>query len=718
MADYYDLVVGNSGNQEKLPQAEPVSFGNRLLAAFKSSDTGVENYLKSQYGPNKVARDENNNIIVATGKDSFLKIDPEGVNIGPALEEQFGKNRVIKNKNGTFTIAPSSGYAPFDPKGFDIGDIADAAPVATALGASALATAATAGASIPITALALAAAGGGSEAINQLAGKVLPGDEDLSTFERAARIGVGAIAEPLGTAAVKGVTTAAKLAKGTIAETGARAISKLSGVTKAAEEAATPIEQTLGAPLSVGEKGQGKLALAVEGFFRRNPFTQGIVAEADQKKLEGLTTFADKAVKELGTGKSEESGKAAIGAFKGVLENLDSIRRISAAKEFGHVTQLAGTDKIFPIRNTIKAIDDLAAEYESDLGDTQATKTVEYLLKKKDELTKQQQSGPLLSSRSFQNALSRWGKAAYDPRGIIEGVTDRSIERRVAAKVFDALKSDLDNAAAGTGLKQDAAQALKQARDNYSSISQTIKDVTDNPLADYIDRPDVLADKLSKNSISDEKVSNIFKFLDKNSPVSANELRSGVLAEVLQRSKNTIESRVGNVINPAALFKEDFVTNGKLGLVFAGDTEAKAAYENLIGASKVMARKYGEGSPTQPLLAIADLINKASPIIPAALGAGAYGRSGETSDVTGPLLATAAAAFSSRALARAMTNPAVARSYATVMKAAVTPELFKGGVKSKVIKQAIVDIAGFQQRESLKDRVSQSGGENAKLSAP
>lgn len=706
---------------EKVRKSEPVSFGTRLLASFKASDTGVENFLKSNYGPNRVARDEKGELIIATGSSPFLKIDSEGVDIGPSLQKEFGSENIFKDKSGAYVIAPKSGFTKFDPEGFDIGDVADVAPVATSLAAGAIAAGLTGGTSIPISLLTLAAAEGGGEVVNQTIGAALPGEEDISNLERVSRIGIQAGFGAAGPAIGKAAGTALKATTGVGKELVSRIGKRAIGLTAPKAAVAEEVSTALSAPLSVGEQTQNKTALLVEGFLRRNIFSEGIVTEADEKKLKALAGIADKARTTLSDKGSEEVSNLAVKAHQRVIENLDDLRRKGAASDFGEVNALAGGEKIFNIDNTLSKIDQLIGEHSTAISDSQDAAVVRFLEGAKKRIMKTVPNGetPLLTARQFQNDLSNWGKKAVDSRGIIEGVTNPRVEKRVAAEIFGSLNDDLNAAANSQGLAEEVAGSLRKARDNYRIASQDIAQAANNPLAEQTE-PAFLAKKLASGTFSDEKIRSIMGFLDKSDPAAANELRSGVFSELLLKAGRTTDATLDDTINPAAIVNINKQTRGKLREIFSGNETAKKAYEDLVQASSLLARKQGAGSPTQPLQAVADILYKAGAVVaPAALAGGAtYGATG--GDAKLAIGAVVATAFTSRALAKAMVNPKASRSYAAIMRAAANPELYTGGPKKRALKQAVTDLTTFFAREDLLDKASgqQQGTTNVQLSTP
>lgn len=662
-----------SGEDPRIVDADQESGApklDRLAAAFKFDKEGVTNYLKEKYGAENVL----------TSKDGEIYFRPPAQD-GVAPDQQ----KLVR----------------FNPKGVDIGDIVEYVPATAAgiLGAGAAAGASMAGLGAAATVGVLGATGVAADAAIQGVGKMLPGKEAATDDQRALRAGVSGAFEAAAPGVGKALTTAGRFAKNLVTQGPTEAFKGAANAARSvlargageSVEAAQKLEKEIpGMQFTLGQQTQKRSQLATEGYLRQNIASSGIGQKADAARLDALAAKADSEIAKLGSGNKEDAGNAAINARMDLLKSMHESMKKTAAQEFGEVRTLAGKGRIVPTNKIVDEIDAMKDTYE---GLTEVTNKLDQIKKQLVGISGGKDGDGKISVNAFQNKLSSWSYRSFDPRALDEKILNRDISKEIATRIFRAHVDTLDELASGTGVPAEVAAKLTTARDSYKKMATALGNVRDNPLGDYT-TPEKLVDDFLSPGKDSAKLRSVIGFLDKESPAKANEFRSGVLRNAIDRSMGPSSAgAIDSVISPAKLSSFINKNQANLDILLEGNPEAKRAMGALRDASARLANTGGTGgSQTQFMAEVAKYINPGL----------AMGAIADLSSAAPELGTLAASIFTSRVLSMAMNNPVIMRNYATVMRAAANGAK-PTSTQGRAARQALVDIGTWQQRLDSQD---------------
>lgn len=415
------------------------SFFNRLQAGFKSSPESERNFYAVKYG------EEN------------TRLNPDSREVE------------IRDPKGT--------WRPADPKGFDVGDIADMAGgvpevLGGLVGGIAGGTVGLFGGGVGAIPGAIAGAAAGSAAGNvakQAIGSAVAGRDAETLGQRALNVGVagvtGGVGEGLGQVAYHGIVRPIVTAKlrGALQR----------GAAEAAE--ATRVEAVINRNLAPGSKqfkmlpgeASGDRGLQMSEDFARNSlvgaerFWQHTQANLDVMRAKALETID--AVRAGGPQLSEQGSGAGLqqivadidGGMKSALDDLAD--RVFPVKDLPIANRVR-----FDTPNLNTTLGRLRDADVNSLGRPGA------VAEGIDKLIEELPQRPTLKDMDLY--LRRWGRTGYGKgdKGFMESLGD-SDRTRVAKQLFAALSADVEAAAASNAPGRTLAKQLRDAKDAYTA---------------------------------------------------------------------------------------------------------------------------------------------------------------------------------------------------------------------------------------------------------
>lgn len=675
--------VRGAGQRVSVDLEAGAPLTDRLAAAFKFDPQGVENYLKEEYGSPNVFRDD---------KGELFFLPPDQL----ALPQRYRT------------------FVKFNPKGVDVGDVLEFVPAAIGAAGGALAAFMSGGASVPITLAALGAGGAAGEAAVQGVGAMLPGEEPTGTAgERLGRIATSAALEAGGGIVGDLATAAAKPVGRAIREESRRAVQRMVRTGTRPQDVADvqALGRRTGIEFSEGQISGSRAALLLERFMRQNWFSAGIVKEADAAAVDRLGAFAERQIGQLTQQPFETGVRNAVQAHEAHVQALADKRAELVRPLFAKARAAFGNERVVPLDNAIARMQRLADDWEADAGSESARESVKFIAETIEGIP-----GGRTSIKSLQNMLQDWGRSAADPRRLTEKVLDHSMKKRMATEFFRGLQEDLAASidSLGTVAREgvtgqfrsqakvaDALTSLRDARAIYREMSQAIADVVDNPIAEFAENPERLANMFLGSASDATNARKVMGFLDETAPDQANELRGTVLQQIIRRASR---GNVDEPLSPALLRSIADKAKPQLDALFAGNTEARSAFNDMITASRKLADQGSlQGAQTEFMKIIENSLRAVglTAVVSPAIGGGGISESGEE------LAGLGALALSTRWLARSMMHPPAARAYARVFTAAARPRLSKGA--RRAVQQAVVDLVGFNQRMDATERRPSDG---------
>jgi len=201
-----------------------------------------------------------------------------------------------------------------------------------------------------------------------------------------------------------------------------------------------------------------------------------------------------------------------------------------------------------------------------------------------------------ITLQEMANGLSDFSAAARKPGGLLDDAKTAA-QRRVYARLADALQKDLDAEIASPKGNPERAAQLAAARDNYKNFTNQISDIEKTTLGKIIGEaernstgelvvsPERVADRFS--AMEPTELRNTLRFLDKNHPDVAQMARRYTLEKALRKATEGRGLRGEGTTKDFA--KAEFVKNlpdqEKLNALFgdnmaAGDIKDVAAAMN------------------------------------------------------------------------------------------------------------------------------------------
>jgi hypothetical protein len=256
---------------------------------------------------------------------------------------------------------------------------------------------------------------------------------------------------------------------------------KRANKTAYAQEGEELAERT-GVRLTPGQVSGSRVQTALENMSRQSIFSADVAAMADEKLASDTIGFIDKAMDSITTNPASAAtvGSKIQVASANAVGKITARREAVARQQFGPIEEALGDRKFVQYDNTRKSLDDLIAEYQA-VQTPEARRIVKQAAELRDGLAQPQ------SLSDFQRQRSYYGKATQG-KGTVFDEVDRTVNQRVARRIYAAMSDDLDASAAklegniGAGIVPadyfkgqaqaggNLAQALREANANYRRL--------------------------------------------------------------------------------------------------------------------------------------------------------------------------------------------------------------------------------------------------------
>lgn len=326
-----------------------------------------------------------------------------------------------------------------------------------------------------------------------------------------------------------------------------------------------------GIELTAAEQSGNPTLRGMEDALANSARWGGKFAEQNQKKTEAIIGRFKQQLNKISP---EAMSRADVGdrltsAYSDTLNNLIKARRSQAKIDF---TEAGGKDKAILSNNLFRELQAIKTEGEAKLltkSKAHAAQLANGLLRRVSSKTNSgNEQADLISLDDMANGLSNFSAEAARPGSIIDNVQSAA-ERRVYARLSEALQRDLDAEIANPKADPNRVAMLVAARDNYKTFSNQISDVQKTTLGKLVGKadkdsggellttPERIADRLSSMEASELK--NTIKFLDKNHPDVAQSARRHILESSLKRAQEGIGQRGAGTTKEFA--KAEFVKN-------------------------------------------------------------------------------------------------------------------------------------------------------------
>lgn len=283
---------------------------------------------------------------------------------------------------------------------------------------------------------------------------------------------------------------------------------------------------------------------------------------------------------------SEDVGINISSAYNNTIDSLIKTRREQAKIDFGTAYEGAGeAGKYIQSNNLFRTLQELKDEGSARLltpskaeGGALARKLLNSLSVK---TKKGNEMADTITMEELGNGLSDFSAAARRPGGAFEDAKTAA-QRRVYARLYDALLKDLD--AEITNPKGDPTKAamLSQARNNFRDVSNKISDIEKTTIGrmvgeaardadgNLIVSPEKIAQRI--NSMEPTEIGRTLKFLDESHPEVSNMTRRYVVEQALLKAMEGKGQRDagGTKAFPKAEFVKNLPNDRKLNAVFGG----------------------------------------------------------------------------------------------------------------------------------------------------
>jgi len=287
---------------------------------------------------------------------------------------------------------------------------------------------------------------------------------------------------------------------------------------------------------------------------------------------------------------STDVGVNISSAYNNTIGSLIKTRREQAKLDFGTAYEGAGeAGKYIQSNNLFRTLQELKDEGSARLltpskeeGGALASKLLDKL---SVDTKKGNKMADTITMEELGNGLSDFSAAARRPGGAFEDAKTAA-QRRVYARLYDALLKDLD--AEITNPKGDPQKAamLSVARNNFKDFSNKIADIEKTTIGKMVGEaardsdgnlivsPEKIAQRI--NSMEPTEIGRTFKFLDESHPEVSNMVRRYIVEQALIKAMEGKGQRDagGTKAFPKAEFVKSLPNDHKLNAIF-GDKAIK-----------------------------------------------------------------------------------------------------------------------------------------------
>lgn len=671
------------------------SWVDRLADAFLFDEESTSKWMLDKYGPDHVF----------VGTDDALYFLPPQELERPLEDRQWVR---------------------FDPEGLDSGDVVAFVPQVLAGAAAAAALAVAAPETILGTMLVGGVGGVVGEAGVQGVGAAIGDEGHVPLSERANRAVIAGGMEAAGAGVGEVVTRGAGAVKDRIVK------AVTSDIDPAVHQSRKELSERAIQDFTVGTETGSPGIQTTERMLRQNVLSQDLASRRDREIADMLHNQAKRLIHSLARGGGLRGPKAAAAAVSLRLQHLKEIRSGLWRGFFDKAIDIAGNRKVASTSHLRRTLKEILAEEMSHVPGADRRAIMSYAQESLDALP-----AGRTTIRKLQTSLADARVAAEDARGLVEKLESPIQGKRIASLIEDALHKDLNDTInrvaadakpevmrgllrgetdAGGALREvvdadvagKAGALLEKARSEYARMSAKIREVMENPLAEYIEDPEGLIREILTQSDNPENVQQIMRFLDEFSPTAANTLRARIMEVMLYKTgRGTGEEAAdvagkeaadyltritGDEVSPAKLATFATRYRSQMRALFAGNPKAMQRYNDFTRSAKDIAESGRlQGAQTFPIM----FANWATKFIgaPALIGSAAYSQATD-GDLSDELVALGAAIFSARALTHALFRTELSRKYSRLMKAMArkTTGRLSPGAK-RALKQTIIDIS-------------------------
>lgn len=255
------------------------------------------------------------------------------------------------------------------------------------------------------------------------------------------------------------------------------------------------LAQRTGVRLTPGQVSGSRVQTGLENMSRQSIFSADIAAAADARLADDAINYINRTMDRIS---KDPGGAASVGesiqlAAKASVGKVLARRDEVAHQQFGPIERALGGRKFVDYQNTRRTLDDLIGEYQG-VATPEADRIVAQATAMRDRLAGQH------SLSDFQRQRGYYGRASQGEGSVFDEV-DRTINQRVARRLYASMSDDLDASAArldssvGAGIvpadyfrgQAQAAgglgPALREANANYRRFSQLAEGVRSHPIA-------------------------------------------------------------------------------------------------------------------------------------------------------------------------------------------------------------------------------------------
>lgn len=304
---------------------------------------------------------------------------------------------------------------------------------------------------------------------------------------------------------------------------------------------------------------------------------------------------------------SATAGTAVARAYENYLKKLSDVRRGATKPLFDEAEKALGGERVIPINGFLDSVDEMIARYKSPGSSSGTQSLVKQLETMRAGLVAEggQRSGVSVSELSAM--LSDWGGSAKSGAMDVFKDTDPRRARAAAARLFGALKNDMDVAASDEALGP-AAGALRKARDTYAELSRPIEEARSSLLTNALkmegERPDMIGAAFAQ-SRSPAQIKRALDIVSKADPEAAVMLKRDMLNAVVEGAEAGAERARARIdISPQKFASQMSLSKNRakvMAIVGTGDDAAESMrmWNDAIEIMSVISdRGLPPGSPT------------------------------------------------------------------------------------------------------------------------
>jgi len=309
--------------------------------------------------------------------------------------------------------------------------------------------------------------------------------------------------------------------------------------------------ERMGVDFTAGELTGNRAAMGLEDVFANTPSYADRFAKANDAKTSKIIGKFNETLDKIypESGSRTDVGISLGDAYRGTLDNLIKTRREQAKIDFD--SALKGTNEANILSNNLfRELQAIADEGNAKLLTKSKAHGAALARNILNRTSSKTQKGNIqsdtISLQDMANGLSDFSSEATRPGSILDNAQSAA-ERRVYARLYNALQKDLDAEIASPKGNPQRAAMLAVARNNFSKHSNSIADIQKTTLGKAIGesqrnsegqlviQPEMVADRFVKMQPSELKAT--MKFLDSNHPDIAQMARRHTLERALRISE-------------------------------------------------------------------------------------------------------------------------------------------------------------------------------------